>query len=129
MIAIDTSTWIAFLSGEPGLDVDAADDALLHGSAALPPVVLTELLSDPEASKTLSQLLPSVPLLAPHDGFWQRAGSLRASILRRGLRARLADALVAQSCIDHRAPLVTRDSDFRHYARWAGLKLVVDASR
>jgi predicted nucleic acid-binding protein len=40
-------------------------------------------------------------------------------------RARLADTLIAQSCIDHGVRLVTRDADFRHFARIGGLRLAV----
>jgi predicted nucleic acid-binding protein len=35
----------------------------------------------------------------------------------------LGDALIAQSCIDHDVPLITRDTDFRHFAKHCGLKL------
>jgi len=31
--------------------------------------------------------------------------------------------LIAQSCIDHHVPLITRDGDFRPFARYAGLTL------
>jgi len=37
--------------------------------------------------------------------------------------AHTADALIAQSCLDQFAPLVTRDRDFRHFAQAAGLQL------
>jgi predicted nucleic acid-binding protein len=57
-------------------------------------------------------------------GFWERAAATRATVLAKKLRARLADTLIAQSCIDHGVALVTRDSDFRHFARHAGLVLV-----
>lgn len=125
MIAVDTSTWIAFFSGEPGPDVEAADEALSQGVVVLPPVVLTELMSDARASRVLSRSVAQIPLLPPKDGYWERTGLLRANLLSRRLRARLADALIAQSCIDDATPLLTRDSDFRHFARWGGLKLVV----
>jgi hypothetical protein len=49
MIAADTSTWIAFLEGEKGEDVDLLDRALEDRQVLMPPVVLTELLSDPKA--------------------------------------------------------------------------------
>ncbi len=35
---------------------------------------------------------------------------------------RMADALIAQSCLDHDVALVTRDRDFRNFARAAGLR-------
>jgi predicted nucleic acid-binding protein len=36
---------------------------------------------------------------------------------------RLADTLIAQSCIDHHVPLITRDVDFRHFAKLGMLVL------
>ena len=50
---------------------------------------------------------------------------LRAKVLARKHRARLAGTLIAQSCIDHGVRLVTRDADFRHFARLGGLRLGV----
>jgi predicted nucleic acid-binding protein len=46
MIAADTSTWIAFLQGDAGGDVELLDAALRDRQVLMPPVVLTELLSD-----------------------------------------------------------------------------------
>ena len=44
----------------------------------------------------------------------RQAALLRAKTLDRGLRARLADSLIAQSCLDHEVELVTRDTEFGH---------------
>jgi predicted nucleic acid-binding protein len=68
-------------------------------------------------------LFQELPLLEPTPGFWERAGLLRASIVARRHKARLADTLIAQTCIDHGVPLVTRDLDFRHFVG-AGLTLL-----
>jgi predicted nucleic acid-binding protein len=57
-------------------------------------------------------------------GFWTRAGKLRANLIRRGHRPKLADTLIAQTCLDHKVGLLTRDRDFSTFARWAGLKLL-----
>jgi predicted nucleic acid-binding protein len=65
----------------------------------------------------------SLPLLPIHDGYWQRTGDLRAQLLRAGRKAKLADCLIAQACIDNDAPLITYDRDFRHF-EVAGLKLL-----
>ncbi len=124
MIATDSSSWIAYLSGESGEDVEAVETALAERQVCLPPVVLTELLSDPKLPKPVSELLRQIPLLDVSEGFWDRAGELRASVIARGNRAPLADALISQSCLDHDLPLITRDTDFRHFARTGGLKLV-----
>ena len=48
MIAVDTSSLIAYLSGASGRDVDLVDRALLDGQVYLAPVVVTELISDPK---------------------------------------------------------------------------------
>jgi predicted nucleic acid-binding protein len=65
-----------------------------------------------------------LPLLEPSPGYWERVGSLRAKVLARNRRARLADALIAQSCLDHEISLLTRDGDFRDFAEVSGLRLL-----
>jgi len=88
-----------------------------------PPVVVTELLSDSQVRADLAAFIQAIPRLLVLEGYWERAGELRARLLRRGLKARLADTLIAQSCLDHKIALVTRDHDFRNFARHAGLRL------
>lgn len=87
-------------------------------------MVLTELLSDPKVTMAVKDLFLQLPVLEITEGYWHRAGLLRARLLARGRRARLADTLIAQSCLDHDLPLVTRDSDFRHFVRLAGIRIV-----
>jgi predicted nucleic acid-binding protein len=128
MIAADTSTWVAFLQGDGGEDVELLDRALLDRQVLMVPVVLTELLSDPKLSSEISQTLSQLPLLEVMPGYWQRSGGLRASVLAKRRKARLGDALIAQSCIDREIPLLTRDRDFQAFADAAGLDLLI-ASR
>lgn len=127
MIAVDTSSWIAFFSDrEPsGDDTALVESALADHQACLPPVVLTELLSDPKLPAAVSKLLSELPVLDAEPGFWARAGLLRARLLARKRRARLADTLIAQSCLDYDVRLLTRDDDFRHFARLGGLRLAL----
>jgi predicted nucleic acid-binding protein len=124
MIAADTSTWIAFFSGAEGEDVERLDDALHDRLVTMAPAVLSELLSDPKLPKDLEAMLLEVPLLETSEGYWMRAGKLRAKVLAKRRKARLGDALIAQSCLDHRARLITRDRDFMAFAEAAGLDLV-----
>ena len=49
----------------------------------------------------------------------------RAGLFRRGYRPKIADTLIAQSCLDHRVPLITRDRDFSCFQKFAGLQLLV----
>lgn len=124
MIAIDSSSVIAYLSGAAGPDVVAVEAALAAKHACVPPVVLTEILSDPELPKTVEGLLRQLPRLSVSAGYWERAGALRAKVLAGRRRAPLADALIAQSCLDHDVPLITRDRDFRSFERLARLKVI-----
>jgi predicted nucleic acid-binding protein len=123
VIAIDTSSFVAYLSGDEGSDVAAVDTALASHQACLAPVVLTELLSDHKVSKTVRALFQELSLLELTEGFWERAGNLRAAALSKKHKAKLADTLIAQVCIDHGVPLITRDEDFRHFVS-AGLTLL-----
>ena len=121
MIAVDTSTWIAYLSGDLGKDTDVLDQALADSLVAMPPVVLSELLSDSKLPKTVTRLLISIPALAVTNGYWQRSGILRSKLLAKRNKAKLADTLIAQTCIDHNVRLITRDSDFKNFKNF-GLK-------
>jgi len=89
------------------------------------PVVLTELLSDPKLPAAVAKTLSEVPLVEIASGYWQRAGALRAKVLTKRRKARLGDALIAQSCIDRGIPLLTRDRDFRAFVEAAGLDLML----
>jgi hypothetical protein len=125
VIAVDTSTWIAFLQGDGGEDADLLDKALQDRHVLMVPVVLTEILSDPKLPSEVSRTLSELPLIEVEIGYWQRAGDLRAKALAKRRKARLGDALIAQSCIDRGIPLLTRDKDFRAFADAAGLDLVI----
>lgn len=123
MIAVDSSSWIAYFAGAAGADIEAVERALAGRQACLPPVVLTELLSDSALPRPVAELLLQLPLLSPDPGYWERAGRLRARLLAARRKARVADVLIAQSCIDHEVALITRDRDFERLARAARLRL------
>lgn len=124
MIAVDTSSFIAYLEGDSGKDVELLDDALKARQVVLPPVVLTELLSDSSLSKEVIGLFKTIPILDLAEGHWERAGINRAAVLAKGLKARIADALIAQSCLDHKLGLLTRDADFKAFSNVCGLLLI-----
>jgi hypothetical protein len=129
MIAADTSTWIGFLEGSGGEDTELLDGALADRQVLMVPAVLTEVLSDPRLPPEVSRSLSELPLIEVEPGYWQRAGELRAKVLAKHRKARLGDALIAQSCIDRGIPLLTRDRDFRAFADAAGLDLVINSRR
>ena len=128
MLCLDTSSLIAYLQGEEGADVDLIDQALIDHVGVLSPVTVAELLSDPALSQTLRRTILELPTLSMSEGVWERAGLLRAKELRAGRRANLADTLIAQSCLDHHATLVTRDRDFKTFVSAAGLRVAIPYS-
>ena len=124
MIAVDTSSLVEFLKGSPGRDIDLIEVALAEKNLILPPIVLAEIISDPKLKTEIKETLQSIPSLQIKDGFWVRAGQLRAILLGKGRKARLGDALIAQFCVDYNLPLISRDSDFLIYAKNSKLKLL-----
>jgi predicted nucleic acid-binding protein len=125
MIAADTSTWIAFLAGDKGRDVLALDKALADRQVLMVPVVLTELLSDPQLAPEVAETLGQIPAIEVEPGYWRRAGSLRAKVLSKHRKARLGDALIAQTCVDAAISLITRDKDFRAFVDATGVDVLL----
>ncbi len=125
MIAADSSTWVAFLEGDGGEDSQLLQKALQDRQVLMVPAVLTEVLSNPELPEEVAKTLSEVPLIEVKTGYWERAGALRAKVLAKRRKARLGDALIAQTCIDRGIPLITRDRDFRTFAEAAALDLLV----
>jgi predicted nucleic acid-binding protein len=128
MIVADTSTWIAFLEGDGGTDAQLLDRALEDRQVLMAPAVLTELLSDPKLPPAVAQTLSELPLIEIRSGYWERAGALWAQVLAKRRKARLGDALIAQSCIDRGIPLLSRDRDFRAFVDSVGLDLLIDSA-
>ena len=123
MNAIDTSSLRRFLAGEKGRDADLVALSIAEARAVVPPAVICEALSDPALPADLADAIAGLPALEILEGYWVRAGLLRARLIRRGRKAKLADVLIAQACIDHEVPLITNDRDFRHFVAH-GLKVV-----
>jgi len=125
LIAADSSSVINFLQGADTPDRIMVREALQGQELWLPPPVVTEILSGPAKLDLLDMLLARAPTLGIADGFWERAGENRRLILLKGFKAKLADSLIAQCCIDADVALIARDGDFRHFAQWCGLKLAL----
>ena len=128
MITADSSTWVAFLQGDGGEDSQLLQKALQDRQVLMAPAVLTEVLSAPQLPSSVAATLSEIPLIEVTDGYWERAGALRAKALAKKRKARLGDALIAQSCIDRGIPLLTRDRDFQAFADAAGLDLLITSS-
>jgi hypothetical protein len=123
MIATDTSLLVAYLKSGKGPDVERLHTAIIGGNLKLPPVVVTEILSDPSPSRSLAAIISKIEVLSTDEGFWERAGATRSKLITLGLKTKIADALIAQSCIDHNIALLSRDGDFQRFAKHCGLRL------
>jgi len=124
MICADTSSVVALLKGELGRDVAVVRNALIDGTLVLAPASVAELLSDPGIAPPIEESVLDIPVLEVTPGYWERVGRLRARLMRHRFRPKLADSLIAQSCLDHHVLLVTRDRDFSPFQKLAGLRLV-----
>ena len=122
MIAADTSSLRRYFDGKRGFDISRVALAIEEDDLIVPPVVVAELLSDPVLPEYDAETIAALRMLELRAGYWLRSGELRANTLRAGHKAKLADVLIAQSCIDHDVALITHDADFRHFTT-AGLKL------
>ncbi|OGT43300.1 MAG: hypothetical protein A3F42_07745 [Gammaproteobacteria bacterium RIFCSPHIGHO2_12_FULL_37_34] len=123
MIAADTSVLIDYFQGANNIQTEKLDEVFGYHLLVLPPIVLVEVFSDPFLPKKFLEKMLELPILETKENFWQRAGMNRSKLISKRLKARLADMLIAQSCIDYQIPLITRDTDFRHFAKYCGLVL------
>lgn len=124
MICVDTSSLLALWAGDEGEDVAIVVQALMEKAVGLSPVTVSEALSAPDLPPPVEARLLELPMLEILPGYWHRAGRLRANLVRHGYRPKMADTLIAQSCLDHRVPLITRDRDFAAFEKIAGLRLL-----
>jgi predicted nucleic acid-binding protein len=123
VIAADSNVVIDHLQGKRNAEAVRLAELLESAGAVLAPATVTELLSDPTGSLPIEEFLRDILILPLHDGYWERAGALRAKVLKAGRKAALGDALIAQACIDNDTPLLTRDTDFAAFVKLGGLKL------
>lgn len=130
MIVVDTSVWAAYFNGADCTEVELLDD-LLAGERApigILPIILTEVLqgfrTDGAFRKAAAQLRRLV-VLEPSLDTHERSTALFRSLRKKGITVRGAiDALIAQTCIEAGAELLTLDRDFGHIARHSSLRLV-----
>ena len=123
MIAVDASVLIPWLDLQDLPETRRLSELAQSGDGVLAAVTITEMLSDPKGSGLLDAALVAFPVLPIGEGYWERAGVLRAKIRKAGNKAALGDTLIAQACIDADVPLLTRDGDFAAFVKLGGLKL------
>jgi len=123
MIAADTSVWVDFFKGNKTEASRLLEKSLGDGNIVMPHHVIFEILSGTGTTAQISELIQRLPKLEILEGFWERAAELRKTLLKKGLKARSMDCLIAQSCMDQQVPLIAADQDYRHFAK-RGLKIL-----
>jgi predicted nucleic acid-binding protein len=124
VICVDTSSLLALWAGDEGGDTLLLEGALTEKAVALSPVTVSEVLSAIDLPVAIEERVLGMPLLEITPGYWARAGKLRAKLMQHRYRPKIADTLIAQSCLDHRVSLITRDRDFAAFQKIAGLRLL-----
>jgi predicted nucleic acid-binding protein len=124
LIVADSSVLIPWAEGNPTDKTRLLRFHMQQRTLRVVPVSITELLSAPNLRPEVRLVAETLDLLELQDGYWARAGLLRGRCLAAGRRARLADALIAQACLDADLPLLTNDTDFEVFQAIGGLKLV-----
>ncbi len=128
MTVVDSNTWVDFFNGVESPHVDRLDTVLQQEEdVAVLPIIITEVLqgfrTDTDFERA-RQLLISFPVISPNVDCHVRAARLFRSLRRKGVTVRGAvDCLIAQTCLDIKAELLSPDSDFKHIARNTPLRL------
>lgn len=122
MITADTSAWVDYLGGVDSQLTRHMESVIKNKTLVMAMPVLFEILSGARTTSVARTAMLATPRLEILPGFWERAGELRAALLKKNLKAKPMDCLIAQSCIDHDLVLIAADEDFRHFVKH-GLKL------
>ena len=128
MIIVDSNTWADFFNGTPTSHVTRLDLALEEEEdLAVLPIIITELLQgfrSDSGFRRARRVLLALPVIEPTIDCHVRAASLFRLLRRRGIAVRGAvDCIIAQTCLDVDAELLSPDADFGRIARHASLRL------
>lgn len=128
MMVVDTNTWADFFNGVRAPHAERLDLALRdEEDLAVIPIIITEVLQGfrtDSGFQRARRVLLSLPAVHPTVEIHVRAAKLFRSLRRKGITVRGAvDCVIAQTCLDIDAELLSPDADFEHMARHAPLRL------
>jgi len=128
MIVVDSNTWADFFNGVQTPHVGRLD-AALEGEEDLSviPIIVTEVLQGfriDTGFQRARRVLVSLPMIHPTVDCHVRAARLYRTLRPKGVTVRGAvDCVIAQTCLDTGAELLSPDADFEHIARHTTLRL------
>lgn len=128
MLIVDSNVWAEFFNGAESPHVSRLDAALrAEEDLAVVPIIMTEVLQGFRTDagfKRARRVLSSLPVIEPSVDCHIRAAALFRLLRRKGVTVRGAvDCIIAQTCIDTQAMLLSPDADFDRIASHAPLHL------
>lgn len=130
MILVDSSIWVDYFRDSDRPAAKALQQAMLaNEDIAIVPVILTEVLMgfrDDRSFRSARTVLSKVPQLPVTNDTYIRAATLFRNLQKKGVTVRGAvDCIIAQTCLETSAELMTLDNDFREMARFTSLKVTL----
>jgi predicted nucleic acid-binding protein len=128
MMIVDSNTWADFFNGVGNPHVTRLDAALeTEEDLSVIPIIVTEVLQGFRTDagfQRARRVIVSLPMIHPTLGCHVRATRLYRTLRRKGVTVRGAvDCVIAQTCLDVGAELLSPDGDFEHIARHTSLHL------
>ena len=128
MIIVDSNAWADFFNGVHTPHVARLDAALeREEDLSVIPIIVTEVLQGFRTEtgfQRAQKMLVSLPIIHPTVDCHVRAARLYRTLRRSGVTVRGAvDCVIAQTCLDVEAELLSPDADFEHIARHTSLRL------
>jgi predicted nucleic acid-binding protein len=128
MIIVDSNTWADFFNGASNPHVQRLALALQEEEdLAVVPIIITEVLQGfrtDSGFRRARRVLLALPVIQPTVDCHVRAARLFRSLRQKGITVRGAiDCIIAQTCLDVDAELLSPDADFERIARHTPLCL------
>jgi len=133
MIIVDSNTWADFFNGASNPHVQRLNIALQEEEdLAIVPIIITEVLQGfrtDSGFQRARRVLLALPVIQPTVDCHVRAARLFRSLRQKGITVRGAvDCIIAQTCLDVDAELLSPDADFERIARHTPLRLWCEVS-
>ncbi len=121
-ILADTSVWIEFFKAQSNIG-KKLEDLIMKNSVCVCGTVLFELVqgvrSEDEKARILDAL-SDMEYLEMTKCLWEKAGTLSASLKKKGLNLPLSDIFIAAIAIEHNLQIFTLD---KHFEQIPGAKI------
>ncbi len=128
MIIVDSNTWVDYFNGVDSPHAGHLDVVLREEEdLGLLPIIVTEILQGfrtDSGFEAARRVLVALPVIHPTLDCHVRAARLFRSLRKKGVTVRgTVDCVIAQTCLDIEAELLSPDSDFENIARHTPLRL------